>query len=287
VQAIVGDRNKFDDFQRTFSNQNFDVVIDMICFNPDQAENTVNTFAGRCEQFIFCSTVCTYGVKVPSSIFIDESFPQEPISGYGRNKVACEKIFLAAHAADKFKTTIIRPSHTYGQGNPLIDNLEPDPVSWDRIERGKPILCSGDGLGLWVSTHRDDCGKLFAYAAMNPKHSANPTTPRATAYDLARLSASGRRRPEQNRQSHFYAYRLDRKARSFSLWLAARNHAFPRRLRFFKKPKATFRNFNCEIDFPTGVKLVMANVRDRYAWKDSSNDKALSNDDRPGDFNGL
>src|SRR5439155_5189036 len=98
-----------------------------------------------------------------------ETFPREPISTYGKNKVACEKIFLDAHAGGRFKTTIIRPSHTYGPGGGLIDNLEFASVAWDRIERGLPVLCSGDGLGLWVSTHRDDCGKAFAYSALNPK----------------------------------------------------------------------------------------------------------------------
>ena len=75
---------------------------------------------------------------------------------------------LQAHADKKLTATIIRPSSTYGPGHSLIDNLEGDAVAWDRIVRGKPVLCAGDGLGLWVSTHRDDCGKLFAYAAMNP-----------------------------------------------------------------------------------------------------------------------
>ena len=169
VQTMVGDRNQLDEFARTFRDRRFDVVIDMICFNPEQAQSDVQTFAGRCEQFIFCSTVCSYGVKVPPGVFVDETFPQEPISTYGKNKLTCERLFLDAHAAGKFKTTIVRPSHTYGEGNPLIDNLEPDPVSWDRVSRGEPVLCAGDGLGLWVSTHRDDCGRLFAHAAMNPK----------------------------------------------------------------------------------------------------------------------
>jgi hypothetical protein len=29
-------------------------------------------------------------------------------------------------------------------------------------------VCASDGLGHWVSTHRDDCGKLSAYAALRP-----------------------------------------------------------------------------------------------------------------------
>ena len=53
----------------------------------------MRAFGERCEHFIFCSTVCTYGVKVPPHVLIDETFPQEPISEYGRNKVACEQIF--------------------------------------------------------------------------------------------------------------------------------------------------------------------------------------------------
>jgi nucleoside-diphosphate-sugar epimerase len=141
----------------------------MICFNRGQAESDIRAFAGRCEQFIFCSTVCTYGIKIPPRVLIDEAFPQEPISEYGRNKVACEKLFMQAHDSGKFKATIIRPSHTYGPSAPLIDQLEGDSVAWDRIEKGLPVLCGGDGLGLWQSTHRDDVGKLFAYAALNER----------------------------------------------------------------------------------------------------------------------
>jgi nucleoside-diphosphate-sugar epimerase len=168
VRSITGDRNNLS-FADAFKTETFDVIIDMICFTPEQAQSDVRAFGGRCEQFIFCSTVCTYGTKIAQQVLIDENFPQEPISEYGRNKVACEKIFLQTATEGKFASTIIRPSHTYGPGNPLIDNLESDPISWDRIERGLPVLCAGDGLGLWQATHRDDVGRLFAYAALNPK----------------------------------------------------------------------------------------------------------------------
>ncbi len=172
VKSLTGNRLHFTDFERTFSSQTFDVVIDMICFKPEEAESNLRAFAGqggRCGHFIFCSTVCTYGSKIPPSVFIDETFPQEPISDYGRNKLACEQIFLRAHEQKKLTTTIIRPSHTYGPSGNMIDQLEVNPVAWDRVEKGKPILCAGDGLGLWQSTHRDDVGKLFAFAALNEK----------------------------------------------------------------------------------------------------------------------
>ena len=168
VKTIVGDRNDFPAFEARFANEKFDVVIDMIAFNPEQAESDVRAFGGRCGHLVFCSTVCTYGVKIPPGVLVDESFPQEPISGYGRNKVACEQIMLAAHAKGAFAATIVRPSHTYGSGSTMIDQLEFDATAWSRIARGEPVLIADGGLGLWNSTHRDDVGRFFALAAMNP-----------------------------------------------------------------------------------------------------------------------
>src|SRR4051812_23312450 len=61
VRQISGDRNDFAAFEKTFAREKFDVVNDMICFNPQQAESDVRACAGRCEHFIFCPTVCPYG----------------------------------------------------------------------------------------------------------------------------------------------------------------------------------------------------------------------------------
>src|SRR2546423_776405 len=83
-----------------------------------------SAFAGRCGQFQFCSTVCTYGVKIPPYVVVDEKFPQEPISNYGKNKLACEQIFLRAHEEKRLNLTIVRPSSTYGPGGRMIDQLE-------------------------------------------------------------------------------------------------------------------------------------------------------------------
>jgi nucleoside-diphosphate-sugar epimerase len=165
VRTVLGDRDDADALS-TVARESFDVVIDMICFRHEQAVAAVTAFGGRCQHYVFCSTVCTYGTESPSTVLIDESMSQQPTSRYGRDKVACEQTFFEAHLVERFATTIIRPSQTYGPGCPMIDNLEFDAVAWDRVERGLPVLCASDGLGQWVSTHRDDCGKLFAYAAL-------------------------------------------------------------------------------------------------------------------------
>jgi nucleoside-diphosphate-sugar epimerase len=256
----------------TFAGQTFDVVIDMICYRPEQATDVIDAFAGKCRQFIFCSTVCSYGVKVPSGVLVDETFPQEPISRYGKDKLACEKLFMEAHAAKKFAATIVRPSRTYGPGNPMIDNLEGDAVTWDRIERGLPVLCSGDGLGLWVSTHRDDCGKAFAYAAMNEKtfgQSYNAT------------------RDENFTWRDYYAQAasaLGKKAQVLFVPAATLLKADGGRFGLLReitqfhgaysseKAKRDIPQFRCEIDFPTGAAETFADVRRRGKWKNGADD---------------
>jgi nucleoside-diphosphate-sugar epimerase len=232
----------------------------------------VRAFEGRCEHFIFCSTVCTYGIKMPPQVLIDESFPQEPTSGYGRNKVACEDIFHRAHQDGRFQVTIIRPSSTYGPGAPLIDNLEANAVAWDRIERGQPVLCAGDGLGLWQSTHRDDCGKLFAYAALNPKtygQDYNATRDEILTWrDYHRHVAAALGKPAQLVfMPAAWIVRHDPQRfgllREITQFHGAYNSA---------KAHRDVPEFRCEIDLTRGAAETFADIRRRNAWRDSRTD---------------
>jgi nucleoside-diphosphate-sugar epimerase len=272
VKRIRGDRNQSNELARSFEATRFDVVIDMVCFGPEQAAGAVSAFGGRCQQFIFCSTVCTYGVKMPPHVLIDESFPQEPISEYGRNKLACEQIFRRAHEAGRFQLTIIRPSSTYGPGAPLIDNLEGNAVAWDRIERGQPVLCAGDGLGLWQSTHRDDCGKLFAYAALNPKtygQDYNATRDEVlTLRDYHRQAAAALGKPAQLVfMPAAWIVRHDPQRfgllREITQFHGAYNSA---------KARRDVPEFRCEIGLTHGAGETFADLRRRGAWRDSRSD---------------
>jgi nucleoside-diphosphate-sugar epimerase len=272
VKELRGDRNNFAEFEKQFKDSRYDVVIDMICFNGEQAQSAVNAFGGGCEQLIFCSTVCSYGFKVPPGLVVDETFPQEPTSGYGRGKVLCEQIFKRAHDEKKFKTTIIRPSCTYGPGSSLIDNLEFNPVSYDRIEKGLPVLCADSGLGIWVATHRDDCGKLFAYAALNKKTYGE-------AYNATRDENFTWR--DWFREA---AAALGKKAQLVFMpaeWIAnhdTKRFALLKEISQFHgayssaKAKRDVPEFKCEIDFQRGAAETLADVKRRKAWRDSSDD---------------
>ena len=272
VRHICGDRDDAEAFVAAFDGQHFDVVYDMICFSPTQAEASVRAFAGRCQQFVFCSTVCTYSVKTPSQVLIDESWPLAPVTDYGRNKLLCEQVFQRAAEAGAFQLTIARPSHTYGPGSSLIDQQEFDSGTWDRVARGLPVLMAGDGLGLWQSTHRDDCGKFFAYAALAPNTFGQ-------SYNVTRDEVLSWR--DYYRE---VARALDTRAKLLLVpasWLIAQD---PKRFAFLAeisqfhgayssaKAKAHVPEFRAVIDLEAGARETFSDMRRRGAWRDSGTD---------------
>jgi nucleoside-diphosphate-sugar epimerase len=272
VRPIVGDRADRNAFVQAFEHERFDVVFDMICFTPEQAEDSVRAFRGRCEHFVFCSTAATYGAKVPRHVLVDEQFPLDPVCDYGRDKVACELAFRRAADGGAFKVTIVRPSHTYGPGRSMIDQQEFDSGTWDRVVRGLPVLVAGDGLGLWQSAHRDDVGLLFAYAALNPRTYGE--TYNATRDEV--LTWRGYYRE--------VARALDTRANVIFVparWLISQD---PRRFAFLAeisqfhgayssaKARAHVPEFRAEIGLEAGARETFADMRARGACPESSRD---------------
>jgi nucleoside-diphosphate-sugar epimerase len=168
VTYLHGDRKDYPAFEAAMQQVEVDAVIDMIAFVPEDTQSAIRAFRGRVRHFIHCSTVCTYGVTL-TRLPADEEEPLRPISGYGRNKVACDQALLEAHRGDGFPATIFKPSHTYGPGGALIRQLGGDKYFIDRLRKGKPIIVAGDGTTLWQSLYCDDAGVGFAAAVGNEK----------------------------------------------------------------------------------------------------------------------
>jgi nucleoside-diphosphate-sugar epimerase len=274
VRLIQGDRDNVTEFSRAFERERFDVVFDMICYTPEQAEASMRAFAGRCEHFVFCSSAAVYGVKTPPGVLIDETCPLETQNPYGKSKILCEQLFTRAAARGDFKLTIARPGQTYGPGEALDDQCERDSGTWDRIARGLPVFCAGDGLGLWTPTHRDDCAKFFAYAALSPKTYGE---------------AFNTMRDEVLTWRQYYreaARALGTTAKLIFVpasWLIAQD---PQRFEGLaemtqfhgayssEKAKAAVPEFRSTIGLEAGARETFADVRRRGAWRDCTTDTA-------------
>lgn len=168
AEEIHGDRKDYATFERTFADKTYDVAVDMVAFHPDDSASALRAFGGRVGQFLHCSTVCvTSGppVQLPTT----ETEPYHSIGNYGKNKIACEELLLRAWRDERFPVTILRPSHSYGEGGQIIRPWGPADTFVDRLRRDKPVIVPGDGTGLWASCHVEDVAKGFIGTMGNVK----------------------------------------------------------------------------------------------------------------------
>jgi nucleoside-diphosphate-sugar epimerase len=164
IRVVKGDRNEFSAFEiQMMRLPQYDCVIDMICYAPDQAESMIRAFKGRIGQLIFCSTVDVYNkpaLKYP----IREDAAKGGNNSYGRNKAACEEIFQRSHDRRDFAVTVIRPAWTYGEGGGLISYYGWGTLHLDRIRKQKPLIVQGDGSALLAACHVEDLAAPFVQA---------------------------------------------------------------------------------------------------------------------------
>jgi nucleoside-diphosphate-sugar epimerase len=168
AQVLQGDRKDYAAFEKSFDGQHYDVVVDMVAFSPDDSASAVRAFAGKCGQFIHCSTVCVYSGPV-QQLPTTETEPFHSIGGYGKNKIKCEELLMQAHEEKKLAVTIMRPSHSYGEGGNITRSFGPAGSFVTRMRAGKPIIVQGDGNSLWASCHVDDVARGFIGVMGNEK----------------------------------------------------------------------------------------------------------------------
>jgi nucleoside-diphosphate-sugar epimerase len=168
ARVMHGDRKEYAAFESAMSKETWDAVIDMVGFVPEDAESAVRAFRGRVSSYVYCSTVCVYNGQMTRTPALDDE-RLDPLSDYGRNKAACERILMQAFDKEHFPATILRPSQTYGEGGVIIHSLGWSTTYIDRIRKGKPVIVHGDGKTLWASCHIDDVARAFVGACGNPK----------------------------------------------------------------------------------------------------------------------
>ncbi|GAB4371735.1 MAG: SDR family oxidoreductase [Spirochaetales bacterium] len=171
VRVIVGDRFAEDGLEQALGKETFDVVIDMICFNPKDAEITLRVFAERAGHIIVTSSIAAY--KRPYHTLPTREDAEElldkPLFPYAFNKAEMERYIWAEVEKRKLPVTVIRPSLTYGVGAANIGVLRQNYGILYRIRNGKPLVMFGDGSTPWQFTFVEDLAKAYAGVVGNPK----------------------------------------------------------------------------------------------------------------------
>lgn len=135
----------------------YEAVVNWIAYTPEQVAADAVLFRGRTRQYVFISSASVY--RKPAALPVVESAPVgNPAWPYAEQKLACERLLQAAHAAGDLPATIVRPSHTYDE------RMIPHRSRYGllrRLREGRPVVVHGDGTSLWTLTHARDFARGF------------------------------------------------------------------------------------------------------------------------------
>ncbi|MEM7133759.1 MAG: NAD-dependent epimerase/dehydratase family protein [Chloroflexota bacterium] len=145
--------------------QNWDLVIDCIGYEVDDARQDVQLFRDRAKQLVFVSTDFVYNPQ-------QRNFPQSEEGvgylvdvapeSYGGKKRLCEQ-YLAESDCGGMAWTIVRPGHIYGPGS-LLGCLPPhgrDANLIERLKAGEAIPLVGAGHFLQQPIFAPDLAQLL------------------------------------------------------------------------------------------------------------------------------
>lgn len=143
-----------------------DVVIDMICYQPDSARQLVEGLRGRVQLLIHCGTIWAGGasLQVPST----ESEPRRPICDYGKRKAAIEEYLLDEARRGGLPVTVLRPGHMVGRGwVPVNPAANFNPQVYSELARGNAVCLPNLGMDTLHHVHCDDVAQAFMLALAN------------------------------------------------------------------------------------------------------------------------
>ena len=156
VRLVVGDREDGPFLRQVAEAARFDAVVDFIAFRPEQVEAAIAAFGGQVGQYVFISSTSAYEKPVVRYVITEETPLANPFWEYARQKIACEDRLRRARQESGFPFTVVRPSYTYGETWIPSGFGGQDYTVVDRMRRGLPIVCHGDGTSLWVMTAASD-----------------------------------------------------------------------------------------------------------------------------------
>jgi nucleoside-diphosphate-sugar epimerase len=143
-----------------------DVVIDLICFTLESAQQLVVELQGRVQHFLHCGTIWVHGpsLEVP----VTEEQPRRPFGEYGIQKAAIEAYLLDQARRSGFPATVLHPGHIVGPGwAPLNPAGHFTPQIFAQLGRGEELALPNLGMETVHHVHANDVAQIFLKAMTN------------------------------------------------------------------------------------------------------------------------
>jgi nucleoside-diphosphate-sugar epimerase len=170
VRAIVADRKERENFKSQISNLKlrWDLVIDSIGYNADDARQDLECFTGRSGQLVFISTDFVLS-PINRPWKVDETYDRFNDTPYGTGKRAAEEVLLGA--SSELAVTVLRPCHIYGPGSLLgcLPKHGRDKDLIERIRRRETLTLVGGGFFLQQPVFAADLWRMAISCLGNSK----------------------------------------------------------------------------------------------------------------------
>lgn len=157
VKQIKGDRENARDLKQ-LENYSFDLVYDMCCYYPRQAEKLINAIHKNSKHIIFLSTAAVYKKTYLYPLKEDaEKGKWSSFGDYGTNKSQAEEKFIRNAKRNNTKLTIFRPVYILGKDN----YFDRENYYFSRVLGGQKILVPGNGNALIQCCFVDETADMF------------------------------------------------------------------------------------------------------------------------------
>src|SRR5215208_5479147 len=143
-----------------------DIVVDMICFTTESANQLVEELRGRVTHFLHCGTIWVHGhsTRVPTT----EDQPRRPFGEYGVQKARIEAYLLDEARRNGFPATVLHPGHIVGPGwAPVNPAGNFDLSVFERLARGEELALPNLGMETVHHVHADDVAQASVRALYN------------------------------------------------------------------------------------------------------------------------
>ncbi len=146
IKQVQGYRGSEKDLH-PLAKENWDIVLDNICFTKEEAQLAVDLFRNNARHWVFVSTgdvhLVLKGAKSPYTEEMSEILEKdkEKTEPYGRGKLEAEDVFKKAHKEFKFPYTILRFPIVIGANDPKNRAF----VYWQKIINDEEIVLPDSG----------------------------------------------------------------------------------------------------------------------------------------------
>ncbi len=166
VQTVIIDREAADAagaFGTQIAELQPDIVIDMICFTLESAQQLVEGLRGRVQHLLHCGTIWIHG---PSAVVpTTEDAARTPFGDYGIQKSQIERYLMDQAWRHGFPVTALHPGHIVGPGwEPIGPAGNRDLTVFEKLAGGQEVLLPNLGMETLHHVHADDVAQAFMQA---------------------------------------------------------------------------------------------------------------------------